>query len=237
MNLKSIIEKLIYKIKKQEYKLDDHITTSDLFSVLFHRLLLLLRGVFRRIGFKECGKVIFIDKGARFYGKGHIRIKSGVTIGKYVELDGLSKEGINIGNNVKIGSFSQIKCTGTLKKIGRGFSIEDNSGFGEFCFFGAAGGIKIGSNVIMGQNIRFHSENHNFDRLDIPIREQGVTNKGILVEDDCWFGSGVVILDGVTVGKGSVLGSNTLVNKDIPPYSIAVGNPVRIIKSRLELKK
>lgn len=237
MNLKSLIEKLIYKIKKQEYKLDELITTGDLISVLSHRLALLIRGVFKRIGLKECGKVIFIDKGVKFYSKGHIRIKNGVTIGKYVELDGLSKEGINIGSNVKIGSFSQIKCTGTLRKIGKGFSIDNNSGFGEFCFFGAAGGIKIGRNVIMGQNIRFHSENHNFDRLDIPIREQGVVNKGIIIEDDCWFGSGVVVLDGVTVGKGSVLGANTLVNKDIPPYSIAVGNPVKIVKSRLELKK
>jgi acetyltransferase-like isoleucine patch superfamily enzyme len=237
MNLKSIIEKIIYKIKKQEYKLDDLITTSDLISVLFHRVLLLIRGIFKRIGLKECGKVIFIDKGVKFYSKRHIRIKDGVTIGIYAELDGLSEEGINIGNNVKIGNFTQIKCTGTLKKIGRGFSIEDNSGVGEFSFFGAAGGIKIGRNVIMGQNIRFHSENHNFDRLDVPIKEQGVTNKGIIIEDDCWFGSGVVVLDGVTVGKGSVLGANTLVNKDIPPYSIAVGNPVKIIKSRLELKK
>src|SRR5690242_13045386 len=118
MNLKSIIEKLIYKIKKQEYKLDDQITTSDLISVLFHRSLLVLRGIFRRIGLKECGKVVFIDKGVKFYSKGHIIIKNGVTIGKYVELDGLSEEGINIGNNVKIGSFTQIKCTGTLKKIG-----------------------------------------------------------------------------------------------------------------------
>jgi acetyltransferase-like isoleucine patch superfamily enzyme len=68
--------------------------------------------------------------------------------------------------------------------------------------------------------------------LDIPIRLQGVTNKGIKIGNNCWIGSGAVFLDGVSVGDGCVIGANTLVNKSIPANSIVAGNPVRIIKSR-----
>ena len=97
--------------------------------------------------------------------------------------------------------------------------------------------IEIGRDVIMGQNVRFHSENHNFDDIEVPIRFQGVTNKGIKIGNNCWIGSGVVFLDGINVGDGCVIGANTLVNKDIPDNVIAVGNPARIIKYRDETGK
>lgn len=100
-------------------------------------------------------------------------------------------------------------------------------------FFEKSLDIKIGDNVIMGQNVRFHAQNHRFDRIDIPIRNQGTTQIRITIEDDCWIGGGTVFLDGVTVGTGSVIGANSLVNKDIEPYSVAVGNPAKVIKKRL----
>jgi acetyltransferase-like isoleucine patch superfamily enzyme len=53
-----------------------------------------------------------------------------------------------------------------------------------------------------------------------------------LIEDDCWLGSGVKVLDGVTIGKGSVIGAGSVVTKNIPPFSVAVGVPARVIKSR-----
>jgi acetyltransferase-like isoleucine patch superfamily enzyme len=54
----------------------------------------------------------------------------------------------------------------------------------------------------------------------------------IVLEDDVWIGYGSMILSGVTIGQGSVVGANTVVSKDIPPYSIVVGNPMKVIKSR-----
>lgn len=194
----------------------------------------MVRGIFRRFGFKSCGKLIFVGKKVMLFHKNRISLGNGVTLGNNVEINALSVNGVVIGNNVNLGNFSVIRCTGSFKKLGKGIKIGDNCGFGDYCFFGAAGGIQIGDNVIMGQNVRFHSENHNYSRLDIPIRMQGVTNKGINIEEDCWIGAGVVFLDGVTVGKGSVIGANTVVNKDIPPYSVAVGNPVKIIKNRMD---
>ena len=168
-------------------------------------------------------KDLFVGEKVKIRNKNRIEIGNGVTLEDNVLLDGLSKDGLSIGNNVKIGSYTVISCSGSLKQLGKGFKIERIVVLGILAF-GAAGGIEIGNNVIMGQNVRFHSENHNFSRIDIPIREQGVTNKGINIGDDCWIGSGVVFLDGVQVGSGCVIGANTLVNKSIPPYSVAVGN-------------
>lgn len=233
----SFLNTIITKIKGQEYKLDSSIRTTNILGILCSRLISVWRGIYKRIGLKKCGKILFAGKRVKLKNKNAISFGNGVTLDDYVFLDGLSTEGLKIGNNVRVGSYTIIACSGSLKHLGKGVRIGDNSGIGDFSFFGAAGGIQIGSNVIMGQNVRFHSENHNFDRVDIPIKEQGVTNKGIIVGDDCWIGSGAVFLDGVQVGEGCVIGANTLVNKDIPPYSVAVGNPVKIVKNRLEMKE
>ncbi|HFJ9293030.1 MULTISPECIES: acyltransferase [Bacillus] len=233
----SILNFLISKLKKTEYKLDSSIKTIDILGIVWIRVLYLWRGIYRRIGTDKCGKFLFVGKKVELKGKRFIKLGNGITIDNHVSLDALSIEGIHIGNNVHIGTYTKMACSGSLKNLGKGLKIGNNSGIGDFCFFGAAGGIQIGNNVIMGQNVRFHSENHNFDRLDIPIKEQGVTNKGITVGNDCWIGSGAVFLDGVEVGDGCVIGANTLVNKNIPAYSVAVGNPVKIVKSRLEMKE
>lgn len=233
----SFLNFIISKLKKTDYKLDNSIRLQNILGIIYFRILAIWRGAYKRIGLKKCGKIFFVGEKVKIRNKNRIEIGNGVTLEDNVLLDGLSKDGLSIGNNVKIGSYTVISCSGSLKQLGKGFKIGENSGIGDFSFFGAAGGIEIGNNVIMGQNVRFHSENHNFSRIDIPIREQGVTNKGINIGDDCWIGSGVVFLDGVQVGSGCVIGANTLVNKSIPPYSVAVGNPMKIVKNRMDIKE
>lgn len=233
--MKLILNKIIGKIKNQPYKLDDSISNRYIVGLIFEKAIQLLRGFVRRVGLGSCKGFIFLGKNVKLKEKNKIKLGKNVIIEDYCILDGLSKEGITIGDNVKIGSYTSIKCSGSLKELGKGITIGNNCGIGDYCFFGAAGGITIGNNVIMGQNVRFHSENHNFNRVDIPIKDQGVNRKGITVGNDCWIGAGAVFLDGVTVGDGCVIGANTLVNKDIPPYSVAVGNPVRIIKNRKDM--
>ena len=87
----------------------------------------------------------------------------------------------------------------------------------------------------MGQNIRFHSENHNYEDMTIPIRMQGVTNKGIKIGNDCWIGAGAVFLDGAELGDGCVVGANSVVNKKFDDNSIIVGMPAKMIKKRGEI--
>jgi acetyltransferase-like isoleucine patch superfamily enzyme len=235
--MKKITESVISRTRKSSFKLDESLSDKELFVLISNRIFYIIRGIIKRMGLKSCGKILFVGNNVKLKSKSKIQLGNGVTIDNYCVLDALSKDGITIGDNVKIGSYSIIACTGTIRTIGRGVRIGSNSGIGEFCYFGAAGGIDIGENVIMGQNIRFHSENHNYSRLDVLIREQGVTNQGIKIGNDCWIGAGAVFLDGVTVGNGCVIGANTLVNKSIPDYSVAVGNPVKIVKNRKELVK
>ena len=73
---------------------------------------------------------------------------------------------------------------------------------------------------------------HHFEKKDIPIDEQGVKKLDMHIERNVWIGAHVTIFSGVTIGEGSVIGAGALVNKDIPPFSVAVGIPARVIRSR-----
>jgi len=116
--------------------------------------------------------------------------------------------------------------------VGEGARIGNNSAVDAYSFVGAAGMIEIGENVIMGQHVSFHAENHNFERTDIPIKLQGTRRQGIVVEDDCWVGSNTTFLDGSHVGRGCVIAAGSVVRGEIPAYSIAAGVPARVLRSR-----
>lgn len=92
--------------------------------------------------------------------------------------------------------------------------------------------ITIGKNVMFGPKCSLFAENHNFSDIEKNIKSQGVNQKGITVEDDCWIGSNVVILDGVTIGKGSVIGAGTLITKDVPAGSVVMDKREKRIKER-----
>ena len=227
-----LIEFFAKKIKGKDFKLDENISVFYLLSFISSMVINLIRGNMKTILIQKAGLSIFVGRRTKIKMKSKVNLGKGVNIGSNVVIDALSKDGVNIGSNVKIGDYTRILCTGTIRSIGKGFSIGDNCGIGENCFFGAAGGINIGSDVIMGQNVRFHSENHNFEEPDILIRLQGVTNKGIKVGDNCWIGSGVVFLDGAEIGDGCVVAANSVVNKKFNSNSIIAGTPARVIKER-----
>ncbi len=127
--------------------------------------------------------------------------------------------------------------------LGVGSTIEDyctiNNGVGDV-FIGdntligignvIIGPVTIGNNVIFAQNIVASGLNHEYRDVTIPIHEQKVTVAPIVVEDECWIAANVVLTAGVTVGKHSVVAAGAVVTKSIPPYSVAVGNPARVIK-------
>lgn len=227
-----IISKIISFIKKENFNLDKRVPLSYLIALVIEKLFALIRGTLIGLFIKRSGGLFFVGKDVRISAKAMFTVGRSVVIERGVVIDALSKNGIIFGDYVKIGCGTIIQCTGTIKSLGKGLVIGNRVGMGEYCFFGAAGGIEIGNDVIMGQNIRFHSQNHNFDNIDLPIRLQGTSEKGIKIGNDCWIGAGAVFLDGVSVGDGCVIGANALVNRDIPSGSVAVGNPVKIIKQR-----
>jgi acetyltransferase-like isoleucine patch superfamily enzyme len=92
------------------------------------------------------------------------------------------------------------------------------------------GPVTIGNDIRLAQNITLSGLNHNYEDISLPIHEQGVYTSPIIVEDDCWIGANVVVVAGVTIGKHSIVAAGSIVTKNIPPYSVAVGNPARVIK-------
>lgn len=104
------------------------------------------------------------------------------------------------------------------------------------CQFSAyKGSIRIGCGVQIAPYCSFYPYDHGTDPGDL-ISKQLVRSKGdIVTDDDAWLGVGVCVLDGARIGKGAVIGANSVVTSDIPDYSIAVGVPARVVKSRAEL--
>ncbi|MEI6048258.1 MAG: acyltransferase [Bacteroidota bacterium] len=92
------------------------------------------------------------------------------------------------------------------------------------------GPICIGNDVIFAQNIVLSGLNHGYQDVHTPIKNQAVTKSPIKIEDEVWIGANSVVVAGVTIGKHSVIAAGSVVTKDIPPFSVAVGNPCRVIK-------
>jgi len=92
------------------------------------------------------------------------------------------------------------------------------------------GPVTIGNDIRLAQNITLSGLNHNYEDVSMPIHVQGVSTAPIVIEDETWIGANVVVVAGVTIGKHSIVAAGSIVTKDIPPYSVAVGNPARVLK-------
>lgn len=132
-----------------------------------------------------------------------------------------------------IASCGQQVSIGRKSLIHKHVTIGDGSGVGYECTLN--GPVHIGNNVMMGPWVLVYTQNHRLDRTDIPMRQQGMSEtRPVTIEDDVWIGARVILLPGVTVGKGSVIGAGAVVSRDIPPYSVAVGNPCRVVRTRIQ---
>jgi acetyltransferase-like isoleucine patch superfamily enzyme len=145
-----------------------------------------------------------------------------------------ARVGIRIGNQVSIGSYSQIIVSTSLNDPGEGISLGDRVGIGEFAYLGGGGGLTIGADCIVGQYFSCHPENHNYSDPETLIRLQGVSRKGIQIGNGCWIGSKVTILDGAKVGNHCVIAAGAVVAGVFPDHSVIGGVPARILKSRIQ---
>jgi maltose O-acetyltransferase len=110
-------------------------------------------------------------------------------------------------------------------------TIGDRVGFNYGCYVNGYGGLTIGDRSIFGPYTMIHTANHEMD-LATPIQDQGWASGHVTIGPDCWIGMGVSILPGVKIGEGCVIGAGSVVAKDLPDFSIAVGNPAKVIRDR-----
>jgi len=181
----------------------------------FFKIYYLFKYICHRIftPFYKIGWPVVFCRGAEINNARYIQLGGGVYLGKnsLIEIDyfhhleyGSHKPKIKIGNNVSIGA-------GTL--------------------INAVSDIQLEDDVIIASNCHIADNSHRFDKVDTSIRYQGLNKVNpIKIKKGTWLGWNVVVCPGVTIGKNSVIGANSVVTKDIPDYCVAVGAPAKVIK-------
>lgn len=159
----------------------------------------------------------------------NIELGRGVYIDEHVYLHACPN-GIQIGDGTFVmhGSVLHVYNFRDLKQSG--IRIGCNSLIGEYNILRGQGGIHIGNRVYTSPFVQLLAVNHVFEDRTRPFVEQGITAKGIHIEDDVWLGAGAIITDGVKVGKGAVVAAGAVVTRDVPAYCVVAGIPARVIK-------
>jgi acetyltransferase-like isoleucine patch superfamily enzyme len=111
-----------------------------------------------------------------------------------------------------------------------GITIGARSLIGEGCILRGQGGISIGNDVYLAPLVQILAVNHVYQDTTRPISQQGITTRGIAIDDGAWIGGGAIILDGVHIGRNAVVGAGAVVTKDVPAFTVVAGNPARLVR-------
>ena len=130
------------------------------------------------------------------------------------------------GPGCVISAFTKIKISGQFI-MGRRVQIATG------CFIGAGrGGLIIGDDVLISPNCTILTTSYVFDRLDLPLTKQDGTSKGVRIGHRVWIGSNSVVLDGTDIGDNVIVSAGSVVGGQIPPNSLVLGNPAKVIFTR-----
>ncbi len=147
---------------------------------------------------------------------------SGSCIRRRTRIDVLPWNIFELGSNSTIEDFTTVNngvgpvIIGNQVRIGLGNTL--------------IGPVTVKDGVRLAQNVVLSGLNHNYEDINLPIHAQGVSTAMITIMEETWVGANVVIVAGVTVGKHCIIAGGSVVTKNIPDYSVAVGNPAKVIK-------
>jgi acetyltransferase-like isoleucine patch superfamily enzyme len=177
--------------------------------------------------------VVAIEDHVRINRSEDIRLGRGVYIDHGVYLHG-GTGGLTIGDGSWVMSGCRLHVFNFRGIEHGGIRLGRRTFLGEETLMRGQGGITVGDDVLFGPRVQVLAVNHVMTDVTRPIMAQGITAEGITVEDGCWIGAGAIILDGVTIGRGSCVGAGSVVTRSVPPHSLAVGSPARVIRDLVE---
>jgi acetyltransferase-like isoleucine patch superfamily enzyme len=136
------------------------------------------------------------------------------------------------GGKIDIGENSELLYGVLIMTYGGNITIGERCSINPYTVLYGHGNLIIGNDVLIAGHCLIIPSNHVFSDLNCPINQQGLTRKGIVIEDNVWIGSGCRILDGVRIGEGAIIAAGAVVNKDVLPNTIVGGVPAKLIKIR-----
>jgi acetyltransferase-like isoleucine patch superfamily enzyme len=169
-------------------------------------------------------KKVFIEKNVQIPYPETVIIKGNCTIKSNVQIKTCKNSNIVLNDNTMICSYTTLETAGGYIEIGKNIII------GEFSTIQGQGGVVLEDNVLLASHVHFISNHHQYTNVNQSIKDQPNISGKILVKENTWIGINVVILSGVTIGKNCVIGTGSIVKHDIPDYSVAVGNPAKVVK-------
>jgi acetyltransferase-like isoleucine patch superfamily enzyme len=228
-----MLRELLYYLKSQSTSLPRYIVEQLIMTLLGGLPSLIgvgLRGIAYKLLLHADG-IPLIEHNVRLLCPANIRLGKKVYLDSQVYLHALPG-GISIGEGSSLMHGTIFHVFNYRNMPQAGIWTGKHCFFGEYTCIRGQGGVRIGDGVYTGTHVQIAAVNHVYSDPDRFIKDQGITAVGITIEDDVWLGSNVVVVDGVTIGKGCVVGAGAVVTKSLPPYSVAVGMPARVIKDR-----
>lgn len=142
------------------------------------------------------------------------------------------KERMMFGQNVVIQKDCWLNIAFNNPAPGPMIVIEEGTNIGRRCTISAAKKIIVGKFVLIAPNVFIADTHHEYQKLGIPIMQQGITTHDdqVTIGEETWIGINAVIMGNLKIGKHCVIGANSVVNEDIPDYCVAVSNPAKVVK-------
>ncbi|NUM44775.1 MAG: acyltransferase [Anaerolineales bacterium] len=188
-----------------------------------------IRAIFYRLILKMNG-LAAIENGVRLRFANYIHLAQGVYLDQGTYLHACPN-GIEIGKGSIVMHGAVLHVYNFRNMPHSGIKIGQDSLVGEYTVIRGQGGITIGDRVYTSPFTQIIAVNHIFDDPARPFIEQGITAKGIVIEDDVWIGASAIITDGVRIGKGAVIAAGAVVTSDVAPHTVVAGVPGRVIRN------
>jgi acetyltransferase-like isoleucine patch superfamily enzyme len=176
---------------------------------------------------------VAIESGVRLRHARQIRLGSGVYLDQGTYLHGCG-QGITIGAETCVMHGAELHVF-DFRDLPHAFIHVGNGCFiGESVVIRGQGGVQIGNSVLIAPLAKILAVNHVYSDPSRPVMDQGISGRGIVIDDGAWIGAGAAILDGTHIGAGAVVGANAVVTRDVPAHAVAVGVPARVVSPSIE---